>query len=107
MNTNSTLDLIGIVICVDPASTIRRRDGIEVVRSLKMVDVSTSTINVTLWGQAAMKEDAQLQEMYHLLKSIMLVIKGGHLVEYNGRVVSTLATSQILVNPDIDEANQL
>lgn len=26
---------------------------------------------------------------------------------YNGRVISTLATSQILVNPNIDEANQL
>lgn len=67
ININSTLDLIGIVICVDLASTIRRRDGTEVIRrSLKMVDVSTSTINVTLWGQAAMKEGAQLQEIYHL-----------------------------------------
>ena len=93
---------------MDPASTIRRRDGTEVVRrSLKMVDVSTSTINVTLWGQVAMKEGAQLQEMYHLQKSTVLVIKGGRLAEYNGRVVSTLATSQILVNLDIDEANQL
>ena len=54
-----------------------------------MVDVSTSTINVTFWGQATMKEGAQLQEMYHLQKSIVLVIKGGRLEKYNGRVVST------------------
>ena len=93
-NINSTLDLIGNVICVDPASTIRRRDGTEVVRrSIKMIDVSMSTIKVTFLVEATMKEGAQLQEMYHLQKSTVPVVKNCHVSEYNDRVVSTLATS--------------
>lgn len=32
INNNSTIDVIGIVISVDPSSTIRKRDGTEVPR---------------------------------------------------------------------------
>lgn len=107
-NNNSLIDVVGIVICVDPTSTIRRRDGIDVLRrSLKLLDMSTFTINVTLWGRATQKEGAQLQELYHVQKSLVLAIKNVRITEYNGKVVSTLVTTQFFINPEIEETTQV
>lgn len=40
-SNNSIIDVIGVVICVEPSSTIRRRDGIEVIRrTIKLLDMS-------------------------------------------------------------------
>ena len=45
--------------------------------------------------------------MYHLQKVTILAIKNGCIAEYNGKVVNTLATSQLFINPDIEETKQL
>ena len=51
------VDVIDIVVCVDPCTTIRRFDKIEVLgRSVQLMDMSSCTINLTLWGLATQKE---------------------------------------------------
>lgn len=69
--------------------------------------MSSSTVTVTLWGKTSQIEGSQLQEMYHLQKVTVLAIKNGRIAEYNSKVVNTLATSQLFINPDIKEAKQL
>ena len=102
------VDVICIVICVDPCTIIRRFNEIEVLRrSIQLVDLSSSTINVTLWGPTTQKEGSQLQEMYHLHQVVVLAIKTGKATEYNGKVISTLGSTQLFINPDIEEATQL
>ncbi|XP_059073819.1 replication protein A 70 kDa DNA-binding subunit A-like [Cryptomeria japonica] len=57
INNNSTIDVIGIVISVDLSSTICKRDGTKVPRrTIKLVDMTRTTIDVTLWGAMAKKE---------------------------------------------------
>ena len=49
--------VIGIVICVDPCTTIRRFDETKVLRrSIQLIDFSSSTIYVTLWGPTTQKK---------------------------------------------------
>ena len=71
------------------------------------MDISSSTINVTLWGPTAKNEGTRLQEMYHLHDVVVLAIKTGKATEYNGKVISTLASTQLFINPNIEEAKKI
>ena len=71
------------------------------------MDISSSTINVTLWGPTAKNEGTRLQEMYHLHDVVVLAIKTGKATEYNGKVISTLASTQLFINLDIEEETKL
>lgn len=57
-NNNSLIDLFGIIIYVDPTSIIRRYETEIHRRSLDSIDLSTSTINVTLWEKIVQNEGA-------------------------------------------------
>ena len=101
------VDVIGIVVCVDPCTMIRRFDETEVLRSVQLMDIYLSTINVTLWGPTTQKEGTQHQEMYHLHNVVVLAIKIGKATEYNAKVISTLANTQLFIIPDIEETTKL
>lgn len=106
-SNNSVVDVIGIVVFVDPSSTIRM-GGTEVLRqSIKILDMSTSTIDVTLWGPTTQKEGTKLQHMYHSEQAIVLAIKNGCVSDYNGKVISTFVTKHLSIDPNIEEAKQL
>ncbi|XP_059075472.1 replication protein A 70 kDa DNA-binding subunit A-like [Cryptomeria japonica] len=108
MTNNYLVDVIGIVICVDPSSTIRRRDDTKVLRrSIKLMDMSPCTINVTLWVPTTQKEGTQLQEMYHSHHVVALAIKSGRVTKDNGKVISTLASTHLFTDPSIEETKQL
>ncbi|XP_057831240.2 replication protein A 70 kDa DNA-binding subunit A-like [Cryptomeria japonica] len=105
---NSVIDVIGVVICVEPSSTIRRRDGTEVIRhTIKLLDMSQTTIEVTIWGAPSKTEGVQLQQKYYLQETTILAIKSGRVCEYNGKVLSTSSNTHLILNPTILEANKL
>ncbi|XP_057847285.2 replication protein A 70 kDa DNA-binding subunit A-like [Cryptomeria japonica] len=107
-SNNSVIDVIGVVICVEPSSTIRRRDGTKVIRrTIKLLDMSRTTIEVTIWGAPSEKEGVQLQQKYYLQETIILAIKSGRVCEYNGKVLSTSSNTHLILNPAILEANKL
>ncbi|XP_059076607.1 replication protein A 70 kDa DNA-binding subunit A-like [Cryptomeria japonica] len=84
---NSVIDFIGVVIYVEPSSTIRRRDGTEVIRhTIKLWDVSRTTIEAMIWGAPSDKEGVQLQQKYYLQETTILVIKSRCVCEYNGKM---------------------
>ena len=71
------------------------------------MDMTSCTINVTLWGPTTQKEGTRLQEMYYLHNVVVLAIKIGKAIEYNGKVIRSLASTQLFINPDIEEAKKL
>ncbi|XP_059068206.1 replication protein A 70 kDa DNA-binding subunit A-like [Cryptomeria japonica] len=86
INNNSTIDVIGIVIRVDPTSTICKRDGTEVPRrTIKLVDMTRTTIDVTLWGAMVEKEGTELERRHYLQETTTLAIKNGRVCEFNGK----------------------
>ncbi|XP_057865429.2 replication protein A 70 kDa DNA-binding subunit A-like [Cryptomeria japonica] len=107
-SNNSIIDVIGVVICIEPSSTIRRRNGTEVMRhTIKLLDMSRTTIEVTLRGPPSEKEGSQLQQKYYLQETTILVIKSGRVCEYNGKVLSTSRNTHLILNPEILEAEKL
>ncbi|XP_057867716.2 replication protein A 70 kDa DNA-binding subunit A-like [Cryptomeria japonica] len=107
-SNNSVIDDISVVICVEPSSTIRRRDGTEVIRhTIKLLNLSRTTIEVMIWGAPSKKEGVQLQQKYYLQETTILAIKNGRVCEYNGKVLSTLSNTHLILNPTILEADKL
>ncbi|XP_057864253.2 replication protein A 70 kDa DNA-binding subunit A-like [Cryptomeria japonica] len=108
INNNSTIDIIGIVISVDPSSTIRKRDGTEVPRrTIKLVVMTQTTIDVTLWGAMAKKEGIELQRRHYLQETTTLAIKNGRVCEFNGKVIGTTFITSLSIDPPIEELAQL
>ena len=65
MPTNIGVDLLWIVFHVQETSKIKIKDGKEVPRcNITMLDMSRTTIYVTLWGATAKQEGANLQQKY-------------------------------------------
>ena len=58
------VDLAGLVISVSPTSTIRKRDGVEIVRcTIGLHDMSGYSIYITLWGEHCQIEGVKLANL--------------------------------------------
>ncbi|XP_057854452.2 replication protein A 70 kDa DNA-binding subunit A-like [Cryptomeria japonica] len=107
-NNSSTIYVIGIVISVDLSSTIRRRDGTKVPRhTIKLVDMTRTTIYITLWGTMAEKEGTELQRRHYLQETTTLAIKSGCVCEFDGKVIRTTFNIGLFIDPPIEELTQL
>ncbi|XP_057872685.1 replication protein A 70 kDa DNA-binding subunit C-like [Cryptomeria japonica] len=102
-SNNSNINVIGVVICVELSSTIRRRNGIEVIRhTIKLLDMSRTTIEVTIWGAPSKKEGVQLQQKYYLQETTILAIKSGRVCEYNGKINGKECKKRLIRNGELD-----
>ena len=75
------VDLIGMVISVSPASTIRKKDGSETSRrTVALRDTSCFSIDVTLWGHHFQTKGSQLAALCSSDPPPVLAIKGSLLL---------------------------
>ena len=87
---NTKIDIIGIVVYVQETTIVKQKDGIEVWRhTIKLVDTSCSTIDVTLLGAHTESEGEDLQQKYYFQETTLLSIRGGCVFEFHGKVIST------------------
>ena len=95
------VDLIGVVkSCGDIGTVIGKASQKEITkREIQLCDQSGMVVNVTLWGSEAQSFDGS--------SNPVLAVKGVRLSDYGGRSASVLASSQMLINPDIREAHLL
>jgi replication factor A1 len=108
METNSMVDIIGVVISINPSNTIMRKNGIETQkRTLQLKDMSVCSVEVTMWGAFCNKEGQQLQEMCDSGGFPILAVKAGRVSEFSGKSVGTISSSQLYINPDFQEAHRL
>lgn len=97
---NSTIDVIGIVKSTDDVRAINSKQGKELKkRDITLVDESQVQIRLTLWANDAESFDGS--------GSPVISVKGCRLSDWGGRSLSSLSSSQIIVNPDIEEAHRL
>ncbi|XP_051131454.1 replication protein A 70 kDa DNA-binding subunit A [Andrographis paniculata] len=108
IENNSILDVIGVVVTVNPSVPILRKNGMETQRRiLNLKDQSGLSVELTLWGDFCNREGQQLQEMVGAGISPILAIKAGKVNDFSGKSISTISATQLFINPDCQEANAL
>lgn len=106
--SETILDVIGVVISISPASIVMKKTGIETVkRTLQLKDMSGRSVELSLWGSFVNSEGQQLQSMCDSGEFPILAIKGGRVNDFNGKSLSSIPGSQLFVEPDCVEAQQL
>lgn len=105
---NSILDVIGVVISVNPSVPILRKNGMETQRRiLNLKDSSGKSVELTLWGEFCNKEGQKLQEMFDTGFCPVLAVKAGKVSDFSGKSIGTISATQLFVNPDFPEAHRL
>ena len=99
---DAVIDVIAIVKDAAEIMTITTKANKSLnKRDLTLIDASTTSIKVTLWGALAesFKWNQGDDNVY--------AFKGLRVGDYGGRSLSTIGSSTFLVNPDIQEAYEL
>lgn len=108
LESNSVVDVIGVVSSISPSSSIMRKNGTETQkRTLHLKDMSGRSVEFTLWGNFCNVEGQTLQNMCDTGTFPVLAVKAGRVYEFNGKGVGTLSNSQLFIEPDYPEAQSL
>ncbi|KAF4377891.1 hypothetical protein F8388_018492 [Cannabis sativa] len=108
MENNNIVDLIGVVSSISPATTLMRKNGTETQkRALHLKDMSGRSVELTLWGGFCNAEGQRLQNMCDSGVFPVLAVKFGRISDFNGKVVGTISSSQLFIEPDFPEAHSL
>lgn len=108
VENNSILDVIGVVISVNPSVPILRKNGMETQRRiLNLKDWSGKSVELTLWGEFCNKDGQKLQEMFDTGFCPVLAVKAGKVSDFSGKSIGTISATQLFVNPDFPEAHRL
>ncbi|XP_074273618.1 replication protein A 70 kDa DNA-binding subunit A [Silene latifolia] len=105
---NSILDIIGIVISVNPSVPIMRKNGMETQRRIiNLKDGSSRSVDLTLWGDFCNREGQQLQELFESGKFPIVAVKAAKVNDFSGKSVGTISSTQLFIDPDIPESQSL
>ncbi|KAL6974589.1 Replication protein A 70 kDa DNA-binding subunit A [Sarracenia purpurea var. burkii] len=105
---NSIIDVIGIVIAVNPSVPILRKNGMETQRRiLNLKDQSGRSVELTLWGDFCNREGQKLQELVDSGLFPVLAVKAGKVNDFSGKSIGTIFSTQLFINPDSPEADCL
>ncbi|KAH7432356.1 hypothetical protein KP509_07G018700 [Ceratopteris richardii] len=105
MEANTMVDLIGVVVTINPSTTIMRKNGTETQkRSLQLRDTSGRSVEVTMWGSFCNNEGQQLQDLCDSGQFPVMALKAGRISDFSGKSVGTISSSQILINPNLQES---
>ncbi|KAL0550549.1 hypothetical protein IC582_015071 [Cucumis melo] len=108
MDSNSVVDVIGVVSSINPATSLMRKNGTETQkRSLQLKDMSGRSVELTLWGNFCQAEGQRLQNMCDSGLFPVLAVKSSRVSDFNGKAVGTISTSQLFIEPDFPEAHSL
>ncbi len=102
------VDVIGIVVSINLSSTIMRKNGIEThKRTLQIKDRSGHNVEITMWGNFCHKEGQHIQDLCDSGQNPVLAVKAGRVSDFSGKLVGTISSTQLLIDPDIPAAHQL
>ena len=94
MESNTIVDIIGIVSSINPSTTIMKKDSTETQkRTLQLKDMFGKSVELVLWGPLCNTQGQELQTMCHSSLFPALTVIAGRLSEFNGQSVGTLPTS--------------
>lgn len=94
---NAILDVIGIVMSVNPSVPILRKNGMETQRRiLNLKDSSGRNVELTLWGDFCNKEGQKLQEIVDSGVFPVLAVKAGKVSDFSGKSLGTISRSFVM-----------
>jgi len=101
MNKDDLVDVLGVVTQVSDVQTfMQKSSGRELTkRTLTLLDNTSYSIEVTLWGDKANTEGIEAGRV--------VAIRAARVGTFNGKSLSTSASSQIMVSPSVPEAAKL
>lgn len=102
LEKDATCDVIGIIKEAGDLGSITTKTTQKQLskRDLTLLDTSGCSIRVTLWG-------TQAEQFQDVGDYPIMAIRGVRVSDYNGRTLSTLSSSTIVMNPDMREAHEL
>jgi replication factor A1 len=99
---SGTVDIIGVVHKNGELGSITTKKGNELSkRDLMIVDQGGKTVRLTLWGETSQRPDSDFENFP------IVAIKGVRVNEYNGRSLSVLQSSVFVLDPTVQEAEEL
>lgn len=98
MTLGALIDCVAVITDLSDRATINTKNGEQNVRRIKLGDASGYKIEVTLWRQFA---------EYDLHENDIIVVKSARIGDYNGRNLGSVDTTELIVNPNIPEVNEL
>jgi replication factor A1 len=112
------LDVVGVLESVEPWSTISRRNGTETrKRAVYLRDDSGRSVELTLWGafannpgdalEAAVAQSAACAAAGQPPHPTVVAVKAARVGDFNGKNVSTIASSSVAIDPPRPEADDL
>eukprot|EP00253_Pinus_taeda_P005195 PITA_05195 len=105
---NSIVDVLGVVTDISSVCTIRRKDGSEVNKqTIQLRDMSEYSIDAIFWGDSFNVVSQEISSLCATGNNPIIAIKSARIGEFNGKNISTIARTIILVDPDIEEAHAL
>ena len=108
MEANAMVDVVGVVVTINPSTTVMRKTGTEVQRrALQLRDMSGCSVEVTMWGAFCSNEGQQLQDLCDSGNIPVLAIKGGRLSDFGGKSIGTVSSTQLQINPNLPQAHQV
>ncbi|KAJ3676427.1 hypothetical protein LUZ60_003839 [Juncus effusus] len=109
LETNTMVDVIGVVTSISPSTVITKKNGTETLkRTLQIRDMSGKSVEITFWGNFVNNEGTEMQNMLDSGSFPILAVKMGRINEFNGKSISTIHGSQLFINPNfIPQANMI
>ncbi|TPX37051.1 hypothetical protein SmJEL517_g00865 [Synchytrium microbalum] len=100
VDANATIDVLGVVKDCGDLNSITTKAGRPAnKRDLSIVDTGGYQVRATLWGKQA--------ETFDGTGHPVIAIKGVKVGDFQGRSLSALGSSTVLINPDIPDAHSL
>ena len=105
---NSLVDVISIVSSISSTSTMHKRDGNEINKcTLTIIDMSSFSIDVTLWGEHCNNEDKLIFDMQTKPFPPIILLKCVRVSAWCGKSLDTIFSTTILINPNFPEIDAL
>ena len=102
INSRGSVDVLAVVTQVGELGAVRRKsDNTEIQRrDVTLLDETKRTVSLTLWNSLAVEQGEQLATM----NAPIVAVRGLRVTDYNGVSLSTVARSELFVEPvDVKE----
>eukprot|EP00854_Cymbomonas_tetramitiformis_P020089 gene20089-24048_t len=106
----NSFDVMGVVQTVGELGSVKRKsDGNELFRrDITLVDSESRSVHLTVWNRLATEEPGpELASKMSSGENVVLLAKNLRATSYNGVSISTVARSQLFLNPECSEAAEL
>ncbi|EFJ04211.1 hypothetical protein SELMODRAFT_432625 [Selaginella moellendorffii] len=105
---DSFVNVVGIVIWIGTITVTSRDSGAFVKkRTLCLGDDSGHSVDLCLWDLKAEEEGSYIQERIDSGVQPIICVKGGKVSDYNGKSLSAIGVSTILIEPEMEAVADL